>query len=46
MSTADALTIIAKRVYQALDKNCEVQIVALDISKATDSKLKGYGISG
>lgn len=33
-STADILTIITERVYQALDRNGVALVVALDISKA------------
>lgn len=31
MSTADVLTIIVERIYEALDKNGEIRAVALDI---------------
>lgn len=46
------VNVYAERVQQALDKNCEVPIVALDSSKAVDRvwhdglfrKLKGYDV--
>lgn len=47
------MTLIAERIYQALNKNGETWAVALDILKASDKvcqarllhRFKGYGIS-
>lgn len=52
--SAGVLTVIAERVYQALNKNGDAQAIALHISKTLDGichigllhKLNVYGISG